>query len=282
MRLKKAIYVVAAATAVLSACGGDDDDDTAASDAPSASTGAAATEAAPTTMSGTAPVESAPTGSAGTAPVPDEICALATQMFEQESFPTEAQLTKYQELAPAEIEAQVNAAAGALLAVVDDPVALFNAFGDDEIEVAIADIDAWEEENCDIPHSEQSALPAGASREIEDGATRVDVTATDYAFELGPVEAGRTSFVMTNEGAEAHFLLVVKLAEGTTLDDFMASETGEGGEGFWETNVASGGGDEETITFDVEPGNYGLLCFVPTADGTPHAMLGMMSEITVA
>ena len=46
--------------------------------------------------------------------------------------------------------------------------------------------------------------------------------------------------------------------------------------------MASGGGDEESITFDVEPGNYGLVCFIPSADGTPHAMLGMMNEITVA
>ena len=221
-------------------------------------------------------------GTGGTLPVPDEICALAEQIFEQEDFPSAAQLEKYKELAPEEIADSVNLAADQLLTALDDPVALFNAFGADDVEAAIEDIDAWEEENCGIPHSEFSALPEGASREIEDGATRVDVTATEFAFDIGPVEAGRTSFVLANEGAEAHFLLLVKLAEGVTLEDALAGEFAEGmTEGEWETNIASAG-DDEAITFDVEPGTYGLLCFLPTADGTPHAMLGMQREITVA
>ena len=67
-----------------------------------------------------------------------------------------------------------------------------------------------------------------------------------------------------------------------TLEDALAGEFAEGmTEGEWETNIASAG-DDEAITFDVEPGTYGLLCFLPTADGTPHTMLGMQREITVA
>jgi len=276
----RTIWVCGAATAMLmSACGDDDDGGEAATtEAPAAITEASTPPDEAETASTDA---SAPDGTEGTLPVPDEICPLAEQMFEQEDFPSAAQLEKYQELAPDEIGEAVALATEELLASEGDPVALFNAFGQDDVEEAIDEIDAWEEENCDIPHSEDNALPDDASQEVEDDATRVDVTATDYAFEIGAVEAGRTSFVLANEGAEAHFLLIVKLAEGVTLEDAMASEGEEGTiEGEWETRLASAG-DDEAITFDVEPGTYGLLCFVPTADGTPHAMLGMQEEITV-
>lgn len=283
MRARTMVSLGAAAVLLLGACGDDDDGDTAATtDAPAAATDAApATEAPVATTAATVEGSTGDTASAGSLPLPDEICALAEQIFEQEDFPTTAQLEQYKNLAPEEIAEPVSVAADALIAAGGEPVALFNAFGEDDVEAAIDEIDAWEEENCGIPHSEQSALPEGVTQEIEDGATRVDVTATDFAFEFGPVEAGRTSFVLTNEGTEAHFLLLVKLAEGVTLEQLLASEDGEGmTEGEWETRIASAG-DDEAVTFDVEPGTYGLLCFLPTTDGTPHTMLGMQAELTV-
>ena len=45
--------------------------------------------------------------------------------------------------------------------------------------------------------------------------------------------------------------------------------------------AAPGGDDEEVITFDLEPGTYALLCFIPSADGTPHTALGMHAELIV-
>ena len=69
---------------------------------------------------------------------------------------------------------------------------------------------------------------------------------------------------------------------GVTLAEAMQAE-GEGGtvEESWTTNLAAPGGDDEVITLDVEPGNYGLVCFIPSADGTLHALLGMQHELTV-
>jgi hypothetical protein len=91
--------------------------------------------------------------------------------------------------------------------------------------------------------------------------------------------AGVTAAV---DRAEAHFMLVLKLAEGVTLEEAIESEGDEGTiDGEWETNLAAAGGDEEVITFDVEPGNYALPCFLPSSDGTPHADLGMQHEFTV-
>lgn len=54
-------------------------------------------------------------------------------------------------------------------------------------------------------------------------------------------------------------------------------------EGDWSTNLAAPGGeDDEVITFDLEPGNYAALCFIPGPDGTPHAFMGMQKEFTVS
>ena len=69
--------------------------------------------------------------------------------------------------------------------------------------------------------------------------------------------------MLTNDGAETHELLIVKLAQGVTLDEAMQAEGGGGTvEESWTTNLAAPGGDDEVITLDVEPGNYGLVCFI--------------------
>jgi hypothetical protein len=300
MKTRTMISLVAATSLALAACG-DDDDGTAsdATEAPPTTPATATTEAAPTTAAAppttaapattaepdtTASTEASGTAEAAgshTAGSDDPYCALVVEMFGQESTPTAEQLTRYQELAPAEIADAVAAAAPPLAEAGDDMVAFFSTYAVDDVETAVAQIDAFENEACGVEHEDPSP-PPGSTREIEDGAARVDVVASDYAFQVPTVEAGRTSFVLTNQGHEAHFLLVVKLAEGVTLEQAMASNDDSMIEGAWETGLAAPDGtDEEAITFDVEPGTYGALCFIPAPDGTPHAFMGMQTEFTV-
>jgi hypothetical protein len=212
-----------------------------------------------------------------------DVCSLAGEMYEQDSLPSVEQLQRYQQLAPDEIAGPVMQVTEALIADGGDPISFFTIIAADDNEAAIAEIDAWEERTCGIPHSEDSALPDGASRELEPDATRVDVRATEYAFHIGDVASGRTSLVLTNDGAETHELLIVKLANGATLAEAMQAEGGGGTvEESWTTNLAApGGDDDEVITLDVEPGDYGLVCFIVSADGTLHALLGMQHELTV-
>ena len=93
--------------------------------------------------------------------------------------------------------------------------------------------------------------------------------------------AGRTSFVLVNDGQEAHFLFVGILADGMTIDDAMENE--EAFDGMWSTGLAApGGDDEEVLTFDLVPGDYVMMCFLPAADGTPHAAMGMMVPFSVS
>jgi hypothetical protein len=256
---------VAGAALALLVVGCGDDDDTAADS--TTTTTATADEETTTTTAPTDEVDDELT----------ELCALATEIDAQEDFPAPEQLERYRELAPEEIRDAVEVAAPALIESAGDLVATFAAFADDGVEDAIEEIEAFEEENCGIDNSE------------DDGAAVVAVTAVDYSFEFAePIAAGRTSFVVTNTGQEAHFLVVTRIAEGHTLQEALAFEgdpeeagliEGEDGESGL---AAPGGDDEEFLTMDLEPGNYGMLCFVPAADGTPHAFMGMAVPFTVS
>ena len=220
-----------------------------------------------------------------TAPAADltEYCALATEMEQQQGMPTADQMTRYKELVPAEASDAANLAADAMIPVADDMVAMFNAFAIDEVSDAIDELDAFEAVTCGL-EARDGAATDGSSTEIEADAARVDVVAKDYAFEApSTLAAGRTSFVLTNQGAEAHFLLVTKLKDGVSMEEALAMEDSSAViEGEWETgSAAAGGDDEEVITLDLVPGTYALLCFIPNAEGTPHAFMGMAAEVVV-
>jgi hypothetical protein len=260
---------VALSAMALAACG-DDKDDTKA-----------------TTGGTTAPAATAAADTAAPEAVSADLtdyCAVATEIYEQEDFPTADQMTRYQELAPPEVSDAANTAVDAMVPVAGDPVLLFNAFADDKVAAAMDELEAFEAVSCGLD-AEDEAEASGSSTEIEPDATRVDVVAKDYEFEVTPtLAAGRTSFVLTNHGTEAHFLLVSKLKDGVPMDEALAMEDPSGViEGEWESGLAvADGTDEEVITLDLVPGKYALLCFVPNADGTPHAFMGMATEVTVS
>lgn len=230
----------------------------------------------------------APQSTAGTTQGNSDLCVLATALAGQEGIPTSDQLTMYKTLAPPEIADAANTAASAFLAAGGDLVRFYIAFANDDVAQSLTEINAWETVNCGIDHSDEPGAPlrGGATREREAGTTVVDVIATDFAFELGDetLTAGRTSLVLTNNGREAHFIELFKLAEGVTMEQVMLSENGGEGliDGFWDSGAAAPGGtDEEVITLDLEPGTYGIACYISSADGVPHAMSGMTAQFTV-
>jgi hypothetical protein len=246
---------------VLVSCGDDDDDDEAST---------------PTTE---AEAESGGEDHA-------ELCALAEEMFAQEDFPSAAQIEQYMELVPEELEGAASIAGPPIIEADGDMAKFFLAIADDDVEDAIYEIDEWERENCGIDH--EPRYPEEAN-EIDPDATRVDVVASEYTFELDPTEvpAGTTSFVMTNEGNEVHFLALTRINEGHTLEEALAFE-GDPEEAGIVTNAeydtglaAPGGEDEEVVTVDLEPGSWVALCFIPGPDGTPHAFSGMAVPFTV-
>lgn len=115
----------------------------------------------------------------------------------------------------------------------------------------------------------------------------IDVTMHDYAWDLStPVTAGRhTLKVTTAAPGQAHELVIVRLIDGKTAQDFTTWAMKMDGppplEGFNGVAVLQAG-ETNYVTMDFKPGHYAFVCFVPDAkDGQPHMAHGMVKEFTV-
>ncbi len=155
------------------------------------------------------------------------------------------------------------------------------------------------------PDADVAATPRGNTPVVE-------VTALDYALQApDEIPSGWTTFRLQNEGAEHHFMLLNRLPDGKTLEEYgqevglpfdtvwdslrtgvmdkaeagqllgqllpawYASVQQMGGPGL----VAAGGTGETTV--NLEPGTYVMECYVKTADGKFHSSLGMARQLTV-
>lgn len=135
----------------------------------------------------------------------------------------------------------------------------------------------------------QSTAPAAEAAESStpDEAAVVTVIARDFAFEApSEIPAGLTTFRLVNRGPSLHHIQLIRLEDGKTADDLFAALKAGGPFPRW-ASMAGGpnppeSGDTATATLAVEPGNYVMLCFVPSADGVPHVMKGMAAPLTVS
>ena len=151
---------------------------------------------------------------------------------------------------------------------------------------------------CVIPSSDGKAHVAkGMAKEIivtpatsntSNANLRVNSTMTlfDYAFQLSqPLQAGRQTIRVKNTAGQPHEVVFVKLQPGKKTADVLAwMEKMEGPP----PGAPVGGttpmaqGEQNIITVDLSPGEYGLVCFVPDAtDGKPHFMHGMVTDFTI-
>ena len=117
-------------------------------------------------------------------------------------------------------------------------------------------------------------------------AATVAVEMKEYEFVIpAEIKAGKQWWQFTNSGQNLHQAIIVKLAEGKTVDDVIAwNDTQEGPEpftlvAFW--NVMSPG-VKSWGELDLPAGTYWLLDFLPdpSKDGMPNAAQGMAKEIT--
>ena len=214
-------------------------------------------------------------------------CENAEEMDQQEDFPTAQQAREYEDLAPDELQDELDVVVPVFEDNDGDQVATLAAFAEDDVAEAIRALNVFETEQCGIDHSDDPSEEV----QVDEAANRVDVTAVEYEFQ-GPesVPAGVTSFVLTNDGVEAHFLNVVGLAEGHTVEELIAAyqTEDENDDAGLVTDVdefsdlaAPGGEDEEVINMTLESGTYAMLCFISDAEGTPHAFRGMARQFTV-
>jgi hypothetical protein len=139
--------------------------------------------------------------------------------------------------------------------------------------------------NTDPPATEPIATAP------QDAPSQIDVTATDYAFDLSSdvAAAGPVTFTLTNAGSEPHQMHIAAVPEGFTAASFVARFQSEGEMAAFQDFVWSGGvngvepGASQVATTELAPGHYVVLCFIPSTGehGMPHVSLGMIDELDV-
>lgn len=119
-----------------------------------------------------------------------------------------------------------------------------------------------------------------------DGFPELLVTTADLHF-LAPdtVAAGLTRVRMKNTSTEEHHVQLIRIEEGHTFDEFRSAVMEGRFAEPWMImvggpNAPPAGGSSETIV-ELEPGLYGMICFVPGADGVAHVMKGMVRSLAV-
>jgi len=112
----------------------------------------------------------------------------------------------------------------------------------------------------------------------------VTINATEYAFAAtDTIVAGLTTFRLVNAGREPHQAVIA----GTPSKTFAELEGALMQEAIpeWLTFPASpgvvGAGDSSIVTTKVTPGNYVIVCFIPSPDGKPHVVKGMFRRLVV-
>jgi hypothetical protein len=113
------------------------------------------------------------------------------------------------------------------------------------------------------------------------------VTLKDYDFEFStPLTAGRHVLRIENAAEQMHELVFFKLAPGKTAAEMAHfAEKREGPPPGTPINGASplSKGMSNTVTVDLEAGDYALICFAPDAkDGKPHLVHGMIKQLTIS
>ncbi len=109
----------------------------------------------------------------------------------------------------------------------------------------------------------------------------VHVEAADYSFKApDTIPSGVTTFHMMNGGKELHHMVLIKapMAALQKMDPSAPPPPDVvivGG-----PNAAAPGGTAE-VTLDLAPGDYTMVCFVPSPDGKIHMLKGMLRGLTV-
>ncbi|MFN2317938.1 MAG: hypothetical protein ABR551_03385 [Gemmatimonadales bacterium] len=137
-----------------------------------------------------------------------------------------------------------------------------------------------------------------------------DATANQHVFEASTdtISAGWNTVRLVNASPAVHFALLQRLPEGRTVEHSIAEvgpvfqqamdliNAGQMDSGFaalanlpaWYGEVVmmggpglvSPGGTSE-VTLELEPGNYAIECYVKSAEGRFHSVMGMMKGLTV-
>jgi len=173
-------------------------------------------------------------------------------------------------VSPAEIKPDLDVLIGAVrsVALTGD----FSTFESDPTVNAAEDkVHAFELDNC--------------------GWGNAEVSGTEYSFDGIPkeIEAGPVNFELSNEGKEAHHLVLFRINDGVDLsvDELLAlpeeeaDTKAEAVAGMDEVDP----GDNDYVVANLTAGRYAVVCFLPVGggeEGAPHFTRGMTGEFKVS
>ena len=116
--------------------------------------------------------------------------------------------------------------------------------------------------------------PGESSQAPGSTAHPVTITASDFKFEMpDTIPAGVVTFNLVNHGKEIHHAQLLKLEDGKTMDDLSAAMKEHGPPPSWMKHVGgpnpAGPGQTISGASALAPGNYVVICFIPSTDGQP-------------
>lgn len=133
----------------------------------------------------------------------------------------------------------------------------------------------------------ESADAAPAPARHRSQVPTVVVNATDFAFDApASIKAGTVKIVVEQHGSEPHQAGLVKLKGKATGPDWLAAlaksfdDASKLGTFVPGPNTSSPG-HHSAVTVDLHAGRYLIVCLIPSPDGTPHVVKGMMRDLTV-
>lgn len=129
---------------------------------------------------------------------------------------------------------------------------------------------------------------AAAAAERPDITADLVVRMVDFGYDFpAEIRAGPQVWEVINDGPQPHEMALMKIAEGRTVEEALASLGGPPVQGP-PAAVPVGGvqaldvGRSNFVELDLTPGNYVVVCFVGDPEsGQPHIALGMISTFTV-
>lgn len=196
----------------------------------------------------------------------------AQQRDEAKKFASEKILplaNEIEPLVPAEVKRDANLLISSTRTVAR--TGDFSVFEKPEVKAAEQRLHAYDLQNC--------------------GWKQVDVTGTEYAFQGVPstLPAGATSFELANRGNEAHEIVVLRIKDGVTESfEQLLKLPEEQAQQKVEVRGTSGRvppGQPGYVVADLNPGRYGVACFLPVGEGQegpPHTTRGMFAAFTVS
>jgi hypothetical protein len=131
------------------------------------------------------------------------------------------------------------------------------------------------------------ALGAYVQSRPRETAPTVTITARDYTLDSpDTLPEGAVTLRLVNQGKEFHHIWIARLEGGRTVDDVLAALKTHGPLPEWVKdaggpNAPRPEGGENSATVTLVPGNYIVACLIPSADGIPHLMKGMVRPLTV-